>query len=123
MSTKITKEKILELALNSNDPLIKQTVDKLIFALKMKHSNEDFVHILDNYAYHYGTTICLPCEGANAGKGGTHDISIAWKDADYRIISMEHQLISSQAADFVAGEKDSRLYVPYDPIFTLGDDL
>ena len=122
MSTKITKEKILELALNSNDPLIKQTVAKLIFALKMKHSKEDFVHILDNYAYHYGTTICLPCEGANAGKGGTHDISVAWKDADYRIISMEHQLISSQAADFVAGEKDSRLYVPYDPMISMRDD-
>ncbi len=119
MTTTITKQKILELALNSSDPLIKQTVDKLIFALKMKHSEEDFVHILDNYAFHYGVNLVLPCEGAHQGM---HDISIAWKDCDFRVISLEHQLTAGQAADFVAGQKAAKLYVPYDPMIAMRDD-
>ena len=93
--SKLTKQKILELALNSSDPLIKDTVDKLVFALKLKHSNDDLQHIFDNYKFHHSAVIHFP-----DGK----EMSLAWRNEDFAIITLDEQYYSGKAADMVNDE-------------------
>jgi len=103
--TKMTNQKILELALTSSDPLIKQTVDKLIFALKMKYADEDLIHIHDNYMFHHAAVLHIPNEG------DTIELSVAWKHENFSAISIEHQYYMGQAADMVCGEDIAHHYL------------
>ena len=121
--TTITNQKILELALNSSDPLIKETVDKLIFALKMKYSEDDLINILDNYAYHHSINIQMPCMYAeNAISPEVHTIAVSWKRERFRILSLEHQIIEGTTGDLVCGEEAAQVYLPYDPMLSMRDD-
>ena len=91
----ITKQKILELALNSSDPLIKKTVDKLIFALKLKYSDEEFQHMFDNYKFHHSVVLHFP---------DNKEISVAWRNEDFAVITRDEQYYSGKASDMVANE-------------------
>jgi len=110
MST-ISDQKILELALNSSDPTIKKTVEKLIFAIKLKYDKDDFMHIYDNYELHHGINVTMPCPSE---EGKQHEFSIGWKREKFRIISMEHQIVLGTTGDFVCGEEAASVYLPYD---------
>ena len=109
--SKITDQKILEIALNSSDPAIRQTVDKLIFAIKLKYDKEEFINIYDNYVHHHGIQVTMPCMH---GQGKQHEFSVAWKKEKFTIISMEHQIVQGTTGDFVCGEKSANIYLPYD---------
>lgn len=110
MST-ISDQKILELALSSSDPTIRQTVDKLIFAIKLKYSEEEFMQIYDNYVHHHGINVTMPCCHKD---GKLHEFSVAWKKESFSIISMEHQIVRGTTGDLVCGEKCSAVYLPFD---------
>lgn len=118
MST-LTDQKIIELALNSSDPAIRETVDKLIFAIKLKYDKEDLINIYDNYTHHHGIVVKMPCMYK---EGELHEFSIAWKKEKFTIISMEHQIIQGSTGDFVSGGKAAEVYMPYDPMIAVRDD-
>lgn len=107
----ITESKLLEIALNSSDPLIRKTVDKLIFALKLKYSDEDFLNIYDNYMYHHGINIRM------ATTGEEMELSVAWKRENFRVVSFEHQMVSGRTGDFVNNEDAAIINLPWDPNF------
>ena len=98
--TKLTNAKILELALNSSDPLIKGTVDKLIFALKLKYVDEDLLHVHHNYEFHHSAVLHIPDYS-----GETIELAVAWKNENFAAISVEHQYYRGKASDMVCGEK------------------
>jgi len=103
--TKLTNQKILELALNSSDPLIKGTVDKLILALKVKYSDEDLIHIHDNYTFHHAVVLHIPTVGDPI------ELSLAWKNDSFSAISIEHEYYAGKAADMVCGEDIAHHYL------------
>ena len=105
--SKLTKQKILELALNSSDPLIKNTVDKLVFALKLKYANEELLHIHHNYEYHHSAILHIP-----DSNGEKIELSIAWKNEKFAVVSHEHQYYTGTASDMVANEKIAHHHVP-----------
>ena len=113
--TKLTNEKILELALNSSDPLIKGTVEKLIFALKLKYAEEDLLHIHQNYQYHHSVVLHIPDYSGNM-----IELGMAWKNEKFAAISMEHQYYSSTASDMVCNEKPAHHYLLNDTYFEAG---
>lgn len=113
MST-ISDQKILELALNSSDPAIRQTVDKLIFAMKLKYDKEEFMHIYDNYVHHHGILVTMPCMH---GEGKQHEFSVAWKKEYFTLISLEHQVVQGRTGDFVCGELAASVQLQYDRFY------
>lgn len=112
MMTKITNAKILELALNSSDPLIKGTVDKLIFALKLKYAEDDLIQFHDNYTYHHSAILHIPDYS-----GETIELSLAWKNADFAAVSVEHQYYNGIASDMVCSQKPAHHYLLSDMHF------
>lgn len=100
--TKITNQKILELALTSSDPLIKRIVDKLIFALRLKYADEDLVRIHDTYRYHHYAVLHI-----HDYNGKPIKLSIAWKNEEFAVVSIEHQYYEGTASDAISGEKAS----------------
>ena len=105
---KLTNQKILELALTSSDPCIKATVDKLIFALKLKYSEEEFLNIYDNYVYHHGIKIVMPTTGEDM------ELSVAWKRESFRVISLEHKVIAGTTGDLVNNEDAATILLSWD---------
>ena len=99
---KVSREQILELALRSSDPLIKATVDKLVFALKLKHADADFTHIIDNYKYHHSTVLHF---------ANDKEVSLAWINEDFCFISMDSVYYQGKASDMVAGEPIAHHYI------------
>ena len=112
--SKISDQKIIELALNSSDPTIRKTVEKLIFAIKLKYDEEEFTHIYDNYEMHHGINVMMPCPCDN---GKQHDFSISWKKEKFRIISMEHQIVTGSTGDFVCGQNAATVQLQYDRFY------
>ena len=104
--SKLTKAKILELALNSSDPLIKETVDKLVFAIKLKYSGDDLLHVFDNYKFHHAVVLHFPND---------KEISVAWRNEKFVVISMEEQYYQGEAADMVNNEPIAHHYILADP--------
>ena len=111
--TKITNQKILELALNSSDPLIKKTVDKLIFALKLKYAEEDIIHIHDNYKYHHSVVLHIP-----DSHGEKIELSVAWQNENFAVVSLGHQFYSGEASDMVCNEKPAHHHIPLEVNYT-----
>lgn len=104
----ITESKLLEVALNSSDPLIRKTVDKLIFALKLKYTEEDFLNIYDNYVYHHGINIVMPTTGKEM------ELSVAWKREGFRVISLQHQVMTGTTGDLVNNEDVATVHLSWD---------
>jgi hypothetical protein len=100
--SKLTKAKILELALNSSDPFIKETVDKLVFAIKLKYSGDELLHVFDNYTFHHSAVLHFP-----NGK----EISMAWRNEDFAIVSIEDRYYRGKAADMVNNEPIAHHYI------------
>jgi len=104
--SKLSKHKLLELALDSSDPLIKNTVDKLVFALKLKYADDELAHMIDNYKFHHAAVLHF---------ANDKEVSIAWRNEDFAFISMDHQYYQGKASDMVAGDKASHHYIKLDP--------
>lgn len=104
--TKLTNQKILELALTSSDPLIKSTVEKLIFALKLKYAEEELLHIHHNYEYHHSAVLHLPFYDEK-----TIELSMAWKNERFAVVSIEHQYYAGKASDMICNEKPAHHYI------------
>lgn len=112
--SRITKQKILELALNSSDPLIKNTVDKLIFALKLKYADEDLLHIHHNYEFHHSVVLHIP-----DSHGDKTELSVAWKNEKFAVVSLGHQYYTGTASDMVSGnEKPAHHHIPLEVNYT-----
>lgn len=111
--TKMTNQKILELALTSSDPLIKSTVDKLIFALKLKYADEDLLHISDNYKFHHAMVLHVPDTSNNMIQ-----LSVAWKNENFGVVSTNHQYYVGKASDMVCGEKPAQHFLPIETNYT-----
>jgi len=104
--SKLTKAKILELALNSSDPFIRETVDKLVFAVKLKHSKEDLLHIFDNYKFHHAVVLHFPND---------KEVSVAWRNEDFAVISIDDRYYQGKAADMVNNDPIAHHYILSDP--------
>ena len=109
--SKLSDSKILELALNSSDPMIRRMVDKLIFAIKLKHTEEHLLNAYDNYAFHHGIEIHMPTTGEDMS------IAVHWKHDDFRIVSFEHMLVTGKTGDLVSGEDTAKVYMTWDQNF------
>ena len=110
---KLTNQKILELALTSSDPLIKNTVDKLIFALKLKYSDDEILHITDNYEFHHSVILHIPNYD-----GDEVELSLAWKNEKFGGVSLGHQYFTGTAGDMVHGAKPTHYHLINDMNYT-----
>jgi hypothetical protein len=111
--TKLTNQKILELALNSSDPLVKNTVDKLLFALKLRYTEEELLSIHHNYEYHHSVVLHVP-----DSHGEEIELSVGWKNESFAVVSSGHQYYRGTAADMICGEKVAHHYIPLEVNYT-----
>jgi len=110
--TTLTNQKILELALTSSDPTIRNTVNKLIFALKMKYSAEDLLQFSDIYEFHHSAVLHIP-----DSNNDVIELSIAWKNEKFACVSLGHQWYSGNASDMVRGESPSHHLIIQETVY------
>ena len=76
------RDELLEAAKASNDPTVKQALDKLLFVVKLAHDSE-FVHWANEGTYSSGCTVTIP------SMEHTTTFQLTWNDEVMQVFSME----------------------------------
>lgn len=77
-------DELLEAAKISNDPTVKQALDKLLFVVSIAHE-KDYIERANSYHFHSGATITVP---------GTHDnftMTVIWNNESIAIRTRDYQ--------------------------------